>query len=163
MKRLPYFLLALCILASFFFGANIAGLQNTAAQIVSALDPVGYDVTYFDPAAGESVTAEGVSVRFGETESKLSNGAVVATAYARFVCLDEVLLARNTARTGTLAMGLGAVVLLLLAAMTAMSLRLCAAALRRDLRARRRALARRAARANVTRLMPASAPQRRAA
>ena len=161
MKRFPCYLLALCLAASVFFGANIAGLQRTAAQIVGALHPVGYDVTYFDPAAGKSVTAEGVSVRFGETESALSNGAVVATAYARFVCLDDALLAKNVARTGLVAIGLGAAVLILLAAMTAMSLRLCAVMLRREARARARA--RRSAHANIRRLPQGPAPRRRAA
>jgi len=163
MKRLPICLLALCIAASLFFGANLAGLQRTAAHIVGAIDPVEYDVTYFDPAAGKSITAEGVQVRFGERESALSNGAVVSTAYAQFVCLDEALLARNTARTGIVAIGLGAAVLLLLAAMTAMSLRLCLAALRREARAKARARARRDARAAVCRLPQAPLPRRRAA
>ena len=158
MKRLSYVLRALCAAAAVFFGANTAGLQHTAAQIVSALAPVGYDVTYFDSAAGKSVTAENVSVRFGETKSALSNGAVVATAHAQFVCLDEALLAKNIVRTGAAAVVLHAAVLLALAAMTAMSLRLCAAALRREARAKAKARARRA---NAASFRPAQTPVQR--
>jgi|GEM_PF-3293026 len=161
-KRLPYLLFALCIVLSLAFGSHIASVQRAAAQFVNALAPVGYDVTYYDSAAHRSVLAEGVQVRFGETDAVLSNGAVVAPDEAVFVCLDEALLARNIARTGALAIALGTLAVVLLLAMTALSLRLCMAALRRDLRAQARSARVRARRAALH-AVPRTAPVRRSA
>ena len=160
-KRLPYLALALCLALSLSFGAQIAAVQRAAARLVDAFAPVGYNVTYYDSSAHRSVTAEGVRVRFGSDAAVLSNGAVVLPAEATFLCLDEALLRRNTARTGALALALGAAVVAALFAMTAVSIRLCAAALRRDLREQARSARIRARRASLHAMPRTAAPARR--
>jgi len=160
MKRFVFFFFAICVLASVWIGGNIAGVQQSAQNMVDSMYPARYDVNL-----ANGTTLHGVSVRFDGDVAHLSNGDTIPVAGADFIGTDAAAHKVNSVRTGFLSMLLTSVMVAALVGITGFTTMLCIMAIRENERRRKAALrrARRAKHARVVAMYPEHYASRQAA